>query len=178
MTDTQLVPVRTLAQQLRDAAIKLDGKKPKPEDRAAFRAIVEREPNLWGVYGDLAYQAQALLIKSVNMPESMRESLRIGLEQMRQELANEDAPRLVKLLASNVVMCWLQLSITEYGHSQKLYIGDGVSIATADFWERRLSMAQVRYLRASETLARVKRLAIPVQINIAAEGGQQVNVAQ
>ena len=44
------------------------------------------------------------------------------------------------------------------------------------YWDRRLNSAQQRYLRAVETLARVRRLAMvtPLQVNI---GGQQVNVA-
>ncbi len=44
------------------------------------------------------------------------------------------------------------------------------------YWDRRVSGAQARYLRAMEALARVRRLAMPqpLQVNI---GGQQVNVA-
>jgi hypothetical protein len=45
------------------------------------------------------------------------------------------------------------------------------------YWERRLTAAQGRYLRACESLARVRRLSrpgAPLQVNI---GGQQVNMA-
>jgi hypothetical protein len=44
------------------------------------------------------------------------------------------------------------------------------------YWEQRQNAAQGRFLRAVETLARVRRLnkRPPVQINI---GGQQVNIA-
>jgi hypothetical protein len=47
-------------------------------------------------------------------------------------------------------------------------------------WERVLASKEARYLRAIETLARVRRLLrLPaVQVNIAAEGSQQVNVQQ
>jgi len=53
---------------------------------------------------------------------------------------------------------------------------DSCSLAAASYWERKLSTVQYRYLRAIETLARVRKLmGVPmVQINIAAEGGQQV----
>ncbi len=45
-----------------------------------------------------------------------------------------------------------------------------------DYWDRHLNAAQRRYLRAIETLARVRKLSGrgPIQINIAE---QQVNVA-
>ena len=49
------------------------------------------------------------------------------------------------------------------------------TIVQADFWERRLSAAQRRFLRATETLARVRRLQLPaVQVNIAERQLNQV----
>ena len=55
-------------------------------------------------------------------------------------------------------------------------MADGCSLASASYWERKLSAIQHRYLRAIETLSRVRKLmGVPmVQINIATEGGQQV----
>ncbi len=44
--------------------------------------------------------------------------------------------------------------------------------------KRRLSAVQVRYTRALETLARVRKINRSIQqINVALEGGKQVNVA-
>jgi hypothetical protein len=51
-----------------------------------------------------------------------------------------------------------------------------LSLEQGTYWEKRLSSVQRRYLRACETLARVRKLAqaAPLQVNI---GAQQVNVA-
>jgi hypothetical protein len=69
------------------------------------------------------------------------------------------------------VLAWLRCVDVERRYSDIL--GESVTLAVGDFWERRLTMAQRRYLRALETLARVRRLALPaVQVNI---GAQQVN---
>ena len=52
-----------------------------------------------------------------------------------------------------------------------------ISLEKARFWEGRLNAAQRRFLRAMETLARVRKLKLPpVQVNIAAPGSQQANV--
>ncbi len=178
MTDTQLAPVPTLVQQIRNAAHTLDkAKKPSSQDRARFTALVKQQPGMWHLYGDLAYHARAKLFDAVKMPESMRESLDVGMAELRRELAGDAAPRMVQMLVENVVLCWLRLQLAEYHYTLNMFAKDGPSRAMGDYWERRLSMAQGRYLRAIETLARVRRLAIPVQINIAADGGQQVNVA-
>jgi hypothetical protein len=48
----------------------------------------------------------------------------------------------------------------------------------AAFWDKRLSAGQRRYLRACETLARVRKITrATMQINIAGPGSQQLNVA-
>jgi len=54
-----------------------------------------------------------------------------------------------------------------------------MGLEEADYWDRYLTTAQNRFLRAVEALARVRRLARntpALQINIAGEGGKQVNV--
>lgn len=54
----------------------------------------------------------------------------------------------------------------------------GVALREIEQWDRMLAAKQARYLHAVEALARVRRLLkLPnVQVNIAAAGGQQVNV--
>ena len=55
-----------------------------------------------------------------------------------------------------------------------------ITLMLGAYWEKRLTAAQKRFNRACESLERVRKLSahLPrVQINVAAEGGQQVNVA-
>jgi hypothetical protein len=48
-------------------------------------------------------------------------------------------------------------------------------MSVLEFWEHRLSMAQKRYLTACETLAKIRKMAVPaLQLNI---GDKQINVA-
>jgi hypothetical protein len=78
------------------------------------------------------------------------------------------------LLIDQIVVCWLQMYITQYSYSSVM--AESVTLNQGNYWERRLTIVQGRYLRAMETLARVRRLSrvTPLQVNI---GGQQVNVA-
>jgi len=70
------------------------------------------------------------------------------------------------------VLRWLRLQAAEHQYSGNTKAGG--SLAQAQFWERRLSAVQRRYIRACETLARIRRLALPaVQVNIA---DKQVNL--
>jgi hypothetical protein len=64
-----------------------------------------------------------------------------------------------------------------YSHVMK----QSITLTLGIFEEKRLSAAQRRFTRACETLARVRKLSRntpALQFNIAANGGQQVNVAK
>jgi len=82
------------------------------------------------------------------------------------------------LLIQQVTLCWLNLNLTEYRHIN--IMKQSITFTLGLYWEKRLTMAQRRFTKACESLARVRRLSrrIPVQVNIAAEGGQQVNVVK
>ena len=73
-----------------------------------------------------------------------------------------------------VVICYLRMNMTEQAYDNGM--AGGCSFDAGSYWERKLSTVQRRYLRSIETLARVRKLmGVPmVQINIAAEGRQQV----
>lgn len=83
-----------------------------------------------------------------------------------------------RMLIDNLIISWLGVQYANYQLTAR--IGQNEKIVILEFWERRLTAAQRRYLRACETLARIRRLLSirpAVQVNIANEGGQQVNVA-
>jgi hypothetical protein len=96
------------------------------------------------------------------------------MKALRTDLGYEYALMLEQLLIEQIVLAWFDLDLM-----QQYYAGNAVkshALTTGAYWDRRLSSAQQRYLRAVESLARVRRLArvTPLQVNI---GGQQVNVA-
>jgi len=102
-----------------------------------------------------------------------REGLMAQAEAHRFGLGHKTSPDLERGLIEHVVLCWLRLQKAEYSYSQAL--GDSLPLTVANWWERRLDKTHGRYLRACESLARVRRLARPsaFQINV---GEQQVNV--
>jgi hypothetical protein len=103
-------------------------------------------------------------------------ALRKRATAVRNGLGYEGAAQLEQLLIDHAVLCWLRLQEVESGYSSAME--RSMSLSQADYWDRHLSAAQRRYLRACETLARVRRLLhSTLQVNIAAQGGQQVNVS-
>ena len=57
---------------------------------------------------------------------------------------------------------------------------DQALMALAAYPERSSFCSQERYLRSMETLVRVRRLMkpVPMQVNIAGQGGQQINTVK
>ena len=148
--------------------------KPKPEAVKAYRQWLADNPQVWRKTGDMARLAQDKMIDTLRAPAIIKEGVQAGIVALRTELGYDTAPMLEQMLIEQVVLCWLHMYTTQYAYTGMM--ADSVTLNQGDYWERRLTSVQGRYLRAIETLARVRRLArvAPLQVNI---GGQQVNVA-
>lgn len=134
--------------------------------------LFNSDPTVWRAAGDMVEQAARMLIGKIASTHAIKASMTRGWEQLPLDLARPSDGELERLLVQQVVVAWLHLGYIEYQYSAMTTL-EGVTIRRAEYWERRLSAAQRRYLRATETLARVRRLQLPaVQVNI---GNQQVN---
>ncbi len=116
------------------------------------------------------------VIGSIASDRTAVEALTVNVRSMRDDLGYKDATALERPLIEHVALCWLRLQKAEMVYAQAQSVE--MTLTLAGWHERRLTAAHARYVRASESLARLRRLAQPrrqpLQLNI---GGQQVNVA-
>jgi hypothetical protein len=152
---------------------------PSKEDVQALRRVLKERPDLWReVGGGLARQAMAHLIASTSATALARELQKQEVEAIRHNLGYDCEPGIERLLVEQVALCWLRLNLLEYEYTT-IRKERTMNIDQADFLEKRLNYAQRRFVRACETLARVRKVirqTLALQVNIAAGGGQQVNV--
>mgnify|MGYP007086306384 FL=1 len=162
-----------------DIRRRVNREKQTAEDRAEFSRLLTEHPAAWRAAGDvMEHTAQALIDDLGGKSHLVQTSLQTGWTRLTVDLARPGDGELERLLVQQVVLCWLKLAYTEYQHRHYLTTGT-TTITQADFWERRLSAAQHRYLRATETLARVRRLQLPaVQVNIAEQQVNQLNTTR
>lgn len=152
---------------------------PDKKDLQELRVYLEDKPNLFRAVIDLAKIVQDKLIEDIIQQPAGQVGIEAQINNIRIEMAYDQSPILECLLIDNIINCWLRLQWVEIqlsGQSSK----DQMSIRVVEYWEKRLSSSQRRYLRVCETLARVRKLTrnTPMfQLNIATEKGQQVNVA-
>jgi hypothetical protein len=162
--------------------VKANKQNPKPADVQALTDLLYKNKGmeLWKeIMGMGALAEHVALENSLGTGgQGSRECWKQRLESMRSDLGYADATPLERLLIQHITLCWLTLNVTEYKHSN--IMKQSITLTVGMYWEKRLSIAQKRFNRACESLARVRRLAhrFPIQVNIAANGGQQINVAQ
>ena len=163
-------------QELYEVLKACNTKKPNPEKVDALRVWLRKDPALWREICDMGEHAAHSIAEYASGKNALiAESIKRGREVMLEELGAGDAPGLERILCEAVVLAWMRYADVERRYTQMVGSGE-LSIAQADYWERRASAAQRRYLRAAETLARIRKLQLPmVQVNI---GEQQVNVAK
>jgi len=167
--------IKTPSEDLKRLLDAVDTKKPDPHAVAELRSYLQAMPDLCVALGDTTLHLQNRLVDRIAPHPVNQIALRQQTTAVRDGLGRQGAPQLEQLLIDHAVLCWLRLQDVELSYSSAM--DRSLSLDQADYWDRHLSAAQRRYLRALETLARVRRLLNPtLQVNIAADGGQQVNL--
>lgn len=165
--------IQTAAERIRDIIKRTNRDKANPKDVQELRAMLQEFPDLWKFAGDLADIAQQHLIAGVGKRPLVAESVRHSAIVLGKSLTLPTDTMLERMLIQQCVTAHLHHYVIELQY-QNAREG-GASLEQGMYWEKKLSASQRRYLRAIETLARVRRLnQVPVQINI---GERQVNIA-
>jgi hypothetical protein len=152
---------------------------PDPKDIEALRKWLDECPEIWALVYDVTHLNEKLMIGRMAPEEAAQLAIEKHVDEIRRDLDYVEATRMERMLIDNIVLSWLRWQWAEY----QLIRSTGKSTSSMSailFWERRLSAAQGRYLRACETLAKIRKLALKnptLQVNIATQSGQQVNVA-
>jgi hypothetical protein len=160
--------------KLQELMAKVDRDKPDPKALQQFRSMLDTKPQVARALCNLVQQNADKVLKTIVSGTLAFEAMTRDMRWMREDMGYTTAPELERTLIDHVVLCWLRLQRAELAYTQ--VFGATVTLEQARHWERKLAATQTRYLRACETLARVRRLSrsAPLQVNI---GAQQVNVA-
>jgi len=148
----------------------VNSQKPSKKQLAELREALQMAPALVQELGDLSDQVQFQIVHSLGGEgqAGLHIAVKARAEALAEELGAEGASPLERLLIDQVVIAWLRLQLAEFSY-QTIFRGGGVPLARANYLEKRLTETQARYLRAAESLARVRRLLsrTQTQINIA-----------
>lgn len=147
---------------------------PKSEDLHEFGDWLLQHPDQVERWGDTANLVEFQLLRQIIADsEGAKLATREHLSNLRDALGFATAPALERPLIRMIVLCWLRVQVAETALTQTMKAGN--TMRECEFRDAQLTAAQRRYLRAVETLARIRKLSINVQINL---GNQQLIVNQ
>ena len=160
---------------------KTNKEQPSPKDVKALSDLLSgnKKLELWRDVMSAGHLAELMVIDNARATAGLKECWKHRLQVLKKDLGYDEAPLLEKLLIQQAALCWLKLNLVELSYSGTM--AQSITLTLGMYWEKRLSAAQMRFTRACETLARVRKLSRntpALQFNIAASGGQQVNVAK
>ena len=148
-------------------------------DERASQALIEAcqsMPRLWqylSTLSSLAVQSWVDLLASAGPGrEIVRRTTEQEIERKRSEVAGQNPSPLERLLAERVALCWVAATYADAEYARKLKAG--MSFREGEYYSKRCEQTNRQLLKAIESLARVRRLLTPMQINI---GQNQINVA-
>ena len=153
-------------------------KKPSQKDLDELRKWINDYPELWKAVFDTPHVIEENFIKNMVGDKASIIAMRKNAEEIRNEMNYSKTSIMERMLIDNIIISWLGVQYCNYQLITRM--GREEKIVILEFWERRLSMSQRRYLHACESLEKVRHLMSrkpAVQVNIAGQGGQQVNVA-
>ncbi len=178
-------PINAKAEQIRskfqELLDKTNKENPQLKDLKALAELLSgnRKLELWRDVASAGYLAELTVIENARATAAVKECWKHRLQALKKELGSEGAPLLEQLLIQQAALCWLKLNLVELAYSNTMK--QSITLTLGMFWEKRLSAAQKRFTRACETLTRVRKLSRTspaLQVNIAAEGGQQINLSK
>jgi len=136
---------------------------PDPADVAKLKEMLATSPKLWRVAGDYSAHALYQITSDIEGTAFVIESVRAGVDKLKEELGYKSVPPLERLLINQIALCWLRLNMLERTHWMKTYGShteeDGL------YWDRRLSNAQRRFTRACESLMRARKLTLAAELH-------------
>ena len=120
-----------------------------PSGLPRLREILDGHPELWKHMGDLSSLVETAWIAALAAGHPLAvESMKRTIAEMKRELAGVRPSAVDRMLADQVVACWMEVKCME-GMSAD---SERATLAQAGLTLKRLESAQKRYLSAIKTL--------------------------
>jgi hypothetical protein len=147
-----------------------------PKDVQHLRRLVVRTPSFLLAASTMESIRRHLIEKMSH--GTSRAFMLAEVDVLKKQLDYDAAPPLEQLLIDHILTVRLRLIHAEHNYNACV-VNQSITFRDAEYRDNLLSSTQARFIKAIETLARVRRLARntpALQINVAHEGGKQVNV--
>ena len=157
MEENKLTKPDQAGKTLREIIAATSKKNPKEEDLQTLRKMMKEDASIWQMYGDWAHQCELMIMRDYfESSDFLGKTVEKKLRDLRNELNWENSTVLEKLLIRQICITWLRLYYVERKHHQATT--GSHSLTSGIYWDKRLSEAQKRHLKAIESLAKVRKM--------------------
>jgi hypothetical protein len=153
-------------------------KEADPKDIARLHQLALATPGYLSFQHSATQSIRIQLLEKISYGAS-RAVMLAEVDKLAKQLDYDAAPPLERLLIEHILTVRLRLIHAENAYNICVVNAANVTFKIGEYWDNLLSSAQARFIRAIEALARVRRLARntpALQINIAQDGGKQINI--
>jgi hypothetical protein len=149
-------------ESITDITERIDTDKPKKNDLLALEKFLDETPNYVDFVGNRQNQLlHQMLEKDFKDSVLVRKTTEKFIEKMKSEMGYATSTFIEKMLIEEIIMRWLRLQMVEglhYQNTSKIHPSE-----TGYYWDRRLTQAQNRYLKAINTLTKVRKMIAQTQ---------------
>jgi len=129
----------------------------------AIRSVLDANPNIWQLVGDLAAHAEETLLRLIGGGDVLgHEAIRRKLADLKTQLAGDAPTQLEALLIERIGLCWLAVNFAEIDAAAARLKDQGLTSSSL-LAQKRLDSAHRRYIHAIRALATIRRLLKPRQ---------------
>lgn len=122
--------------------------KPKQSDVEALDKLFEEVPYIWQQVGNVAARVKdSIIAAQAGKSHIIIEATKKKVADMRDRLGWKDSSQLEKIIIEQVCLNWLRLNSLELTHENKLR--ESHTLPVGEHWDKLLTQAQKRYLRAA-----------------------------
>ncbi|MBU2034890.1 MAG: hypothetical protein ABH882_01420 [Candidatus Omnitrophota bacterium] len=177
--EVQMMPLEQQKGEFYETLQKIFKKESPDANIEKAKAMLKNNPDVWKKYVGLSYSTMRKFLAVFGEEKGNQLLIEAEVLSIRNGLGYASASQLERLIIDQIMLCWARINHAEY--MVVIMVLENYSYYKRDhleYWQNRLIFYQNSYLKAIETLARVRRLSkgVAFQVNIATDGGQQVNV--
>ena len=165
--DRNYTPPGITPRDLRKALNEVDKEDPSPEAKAMFHKLLTDLPHLWKLGGDLAMGARDKALNTNFTQWWVKQSILTGLERLEQDLNYDSSPVLERLVIQDIMLCWVVYQTIQ--NKYQIVMDNNPTLAQGRYWEQRVNITQGRFLRACESLSRLRKMEVSIKL-------QQINI--
>ena len=148
--------------------------KSQTEDVRELKVFIDEHPELLSDSLSITNMVMKDLIEKLFTVEAEKTIMQASVERMKAEFGYQQVSVIERMLIDTILVSWVRLQYLEGKFSQ--LCREGMTNSEGHFYNRLISAANLRFTRAVDTLGRLKKFHINFQVNIAAEGGKQINI--